>query len=579
MKLEQYKAAYVPQGVRDVPYRWHKPAEKSGFNIGGLIEGIGNGAASLLGAANDSAQKILKMKEKLQDERDETEAKTISMEMQAEQNTFDVTLDEEKDNERLEQMREKYTQKVYQNKTLSGRAQQAMLEGIDRSFSIQKIRIDGSRMKLIDNQHTVQLKSLMQDAIRNGDLEGARGNYDALAAKGIALPAWDVVKSQTVYYNNMAALSEMPSQKLYEENLFATEQLRNGKEIDGMSRSDSLLYAKQTQGVLADRNRNDILLYSDLMRQKKITFAELKDKHGAGELTDSAFETLRREAANADYKTLVLEADAVLTAAAYGEVSEADAAGAMVLLRNEIDEKSKLGLFDTEEAKKFLNAVDRKDLSLLRQEMERVKAVEKSGRESLKWEVYRTEWSSNESERREQRKAIETEILNHPLLSREGKMSLMDTVASRIKDHDNPSSYKHSFVYQNAMARLAGMKGDFTSYAEPARRKLKNLWIAPSAPAAEKNVTVGNYEMMKMKLDDFIRNNPDASPEAVNKFIDETKAFINQQAVQDLVAAWLKVEIPNTGFKTGGLPVGTVKDGWKFKGGDPKDRNNWEKAQ
>lgn len=579
MKLEQYKAAYVPQGVRDVPYRWHKPAEKSGFNIGGLIEGIGNGAASLLGAANDSAQKILKMKEKLQDERDETEAKTISMEMQAEQNTFDVTLDEEKDNERLEQMREKYTQKVYQNKTLSGRAQQAMLEGIDRSFSIQKIRIDGSRMKLIDNQHTVQLKSLMQDAIRNGDLEGARGNYDALAAKGVALPAWDIVKSQTVYYNNMAALSEMPSQKLYEENLFATEQLRNGKEIDGMSRSDSLLYAKQTHAVLADRNRNDILLYGDLMRQKKITFAELKDKHGAGELTDSAFETLRRDAANADYKTLILEADAVLTAAASGEVSEADASSAMVLLRNEIEERNRLGLFDAEEAKKFLNAVDRKDLSLLRQETERIKAVEKSGRESLKWKVYRTEWSSNESERREQRKAIETEILNHPLLSREGKMSLMDIVASRIKDHDNPSSYKHSFVYQNAMARLAGMKGDFTSYAEPARRKLKNLWIAPSAPAAEKDVTVGNYEMMKMKLDDFIRNNPDASPEAVNKFIDETKAFINQQAVQDLVAAWLKVEIPNTGFKTGGLPVGTVKDGWKFKGGDPKDRNNWEKAQ
>ena len=579
MKLEQYKAAYVPQGVRDVPYRWHKPAEKSGFNIGGLIEGIGNGAASLLGAANDSAQKILKMKEKLQDERDETEAKTISMEMQAEQNTFDVTLDEEKDNERLEQMREKYTQKVYQNKTLSGRAQQAMLEGIDRSFSIQKIRIDGSRMKLIDNQHTVQLKSLMQDAIRNGDLEGAQGNYDALAAKGVALPAWDIVKSQTVYYNNMAALSEMPSQKLYEENLFATEQLRSGKEIDGMSRSDSLLYAKQTHAVLADRNRNDILLYGDLMRQKKITFAELKDKHGAGELTDSAFETLRRDAANADYKTLILEADAVLTAAASGEVSEADASSAMVLLRNEIEERNRLGLFDAEEAKKFLNAVDRKDLSLLRQETERIKAVEKSGRESLKWKVYRTEWSSNESERREQRKAIETEILNHPLLSREGKMSLMDIVASRIKDHDNPSSYKHSFVHQNAMARLAGMKGDFTSYAEPARRKLKNLWIAPSAPAAEKDVTVGNYEMMKMKLDDFIRNNPDASPEAVNKFIDETKAFINQQAVQDLVAAWLKVEIPNTGFKTGGLPVGTVKDGWKFKGGDPKDRNNWEKAQ
>ena len=42
------------------------------------------------------------------------------------------------------------------------------------------------------------------------------------------------------------------------------------------------------------------------MRQKKITFAELKDKHGAGELTDSAFETLRRDAANADYKSLVL---------------------------------------------------------------------------------------------------------------------------------------------------------------------------------------------------------------------------------------------------------------------------------
>lgn len=87
--------------------------------------------------------------------------------------------------------------------------------------------------------------------------------------------------------------------------------------------------------------------------------------------------------ANADYKSLVLEADAVLTAAAYGEVSEADAAGAMVLLRNEIEERNRLGLFDAEEAKKFLNAVDRKDLALLRQETERIKAVEKFRTASL----------------------------------------------------------------------------------------------------------------------------------------------------------------------------------------------------
>ena len=525
MKLEQYKAAYVPQGVRDVPYRWHKPAEKSGFNIGGLIEGIGNGAASLLGAANDSAQKILKMKEKLQDERDETEAKTISMEMQAEQNTFDVTLDEEKDNERLEQMREKYTQKVYQNKTLSGRAQQAMLEGIDRSFSIQKIRIDGSRMKLIDNQHTVQLKSLMQDAIRNGDLEGARGNYDALATKGVALPAWDIVKSQTVYYNNMAALSEMPSQKLYEENLFATEQLRNGKEIDGMSRSDSLLYAKQTHAVLADRNRNDILLYGDLMRQKKITFAELKDKHGAGELTDSAFETLRRDAAKEEYNAILGDADSVLFAAAMKEISETDCDGALAIVRANLDRQEELGLFSKEDVKDLKTALDRKDITALKQKEELRKQTARTAGGSLRYEIQTVVWPKDIQARNRLEAELKDRILKNPFLDYGQRGTLSELVDSRRKNAENPA-YRQSEAYRTARSYVKDLvkKGKLTY----------DPWGLFNKESGKEFQQMRGSELLDL-LDEYAEQNPNTEVEEFYGYIDKQVARLNAGEVRKFV--------------------------------------------
>lgn len=520
MKLEQYKAAYVPQsGSLNVPSQvaavstQHVPGPDFG-KIGGAVN-----------KAVDAAGKILDVYNRVQEEKCQIAAYEITSQLSAELRDFQVTADEESDQEKLDLIRDKYFRRVDDVKELSGKGRDLLLRNMENMLAVNDINVKGSRAKLIDNQHTVQLKSLMQDAIRNGDLEGAQGNYDALAAKGVALPAWDIVKSQTVYYNNMEALSEMSSQKLYEENLFATEQLRNGKEIDGMSRSDSLLYAKQTHAVLADRNRNDILLYGDLMRQKKITFAELKDKHGAGELTDSAFETLRRDAAKEEYNAILGDADSVLSAAAMKEISETDCDGALAIVRANLDRQEELGLFSKEDVKDLKTALDRKDITALKQKEELRKQTARTAGGSLRYEIQTVVWPKDIQARNRLEAELKDRILKNPFLDYGQRGTLSELVDSRRKNAENPA-YRQSEAYRTARSYVKELvkKGKLTY----------DPWGLFNEESGKEFQQMRGSELLDL-LDEYAEQNPNTEVEEFYGYIDKQVARLNAGEVRKFV--------------------------------------------
>lgn len=520
MKLEQYKAAYVPQsGSLNVP---SQVAAVSTQNVPGPDFGKIGGAVN---KAVDAAGKILDVYNRVQEEKCQIAAYEITSQLSAELRNFQVTADEESDQEKLDLIRDKYFRRVDDVKELSGKGRDLLLRNMENMLAVNDINVKGSRAKLIDSQHTGLQKSLMQDAIRNGDLEGAQGNYDALAAKGVALPAWDIVKSQTVYYNNMAALSEMPSQKLYEENLFATEQLRSGKEIDGMSRSDSLLYAKQTHAVLADRNRNDILLYGDLMRQKKITFAELKDKHGAGELTDSAFETLRRDAAKEEYNAILGDADSVLSAAAMKEISETDCDGALAIVRANLDRQEELGLFSKEDVKDLKTALDRKDITALKQKEELRKQTARTAGGSLRYEIQTVVWPKDIQARNRLEAELKDRILKNPFLDYGQRGTLSELVDSRRKNAENPA-YRQSEAYRTARSYVKDLvkKGKLTY----------DPWGLFNKESGKEFQQMRGSELLDL-LDEYAEQNPNTEVEEFYGYIDKQVARLNAGEVRKFV--------------------------------------------
>lgn len=138
---------------------------------------------------------------------------------------------------------------------------------------------------------------------------------------------------------------------------------------------------------------------------------------------------------------------------------------------------------------------------------------------------------------------IKAEFLNErdkaENLSDEQRLAVTREIEARFDRKNN--GLKNSFFYQNSMAKLDAMKGTFTSYAVPAERKLSNLGLFKTAPIAGKDVTNANFQMAKIKLNEFLTDNPHATMQDVDSFLDDTRKFINAQAADDLFAAWGRV--------------------------------------
>ena len=141
-----------------------------------------------------------------------------------------------------------------------------------------------------------------------------------------------------------------------------------------------------------------------------------------------------------------------------------------------------------------------------------------------------------------ERKTQYAELRNEILAKYAGQGATAKRLLSQLNETFNAvakpdSSYKNTFLYQNSMEYLKTLENEFYSYATPPEKKWY-LFGAKKGEKASGDVTISNYNMMKIKLDEFIRRNPSASIQDARKFIDDAKKYINAQAVCNLISAW-----------------------------------------
>ena len=149
--------------------------------------------------------------------------------------------------------------------------------------------------------------------------------------------------------------------------------------------------------------------------------------------------------------------------------------------------------------------------------------------DAYEYQLLSFEFSNDPAVRQKQYADMRNEILTRYAGNGPASKKLLTQLNETFKEKIKPdSSYKSTFVYKNAMEILGTMKGDFDCYKKP------GAWSYTS----DETVKASNYEMMKVKLDEFIRVNPSATAEDAKSFIEQSKQFINKQAQQDLLAAW-----------------------------------------
>ena len=91
------------------------------------------------------------------------------------------------------------------------------------------------------------------------------------------------------------------------------------------------------------------------------------------------------------------------------------------------------------------------------------------------------------------------------------------------------NDFRNTFNYLNWKQKIKEEKDKWDSYAEAGD------WFRDS------DTEKANFKMFEVMFDEFMQKNPDATDQEIEMFYNETKKFITNQAVADLVDAWAKV--------------------------------------
>lgn len=426
-----------------------------------------------------------------------------------------------------------------------------MSQGYRKEFEVE---MDGLRTRAL------------QDRVRKGIQAKVTADYELLQAqwKDAALRG-DEAESRRLLDEHRGVLI---SEQEYQQKLLDYERMRDCGAAKRLLESGERglaerLRARNKDGSYAEFPKMDDGYREKLIRAAKsqdeertrqldenllkrftdgdLDYGDVKEAYDRGEVPVKLFASWQRKFRELKSAEIMAEADRNLNALKSRSLDDGDLKMVFEGLWMEVQESVRTGELSKEQGAELEKGLAERDFRRIRNKQEWGK---KSKQDAENRFLVDLRVASDYPDDPVERKAWCREALNRAM-----KVSDDDSFLGKVQSRCNEIlkedvSYRQTPGYRLGMHVLEGYKNAFTSYAEPARRRWYTLGIK-TAGKASPEITKTNYDVVKDKFAQWLKNNPNADEGMMRQWLDDQKKFINEQCVADLLSAY-------AGIKTAG---------------------------
>lgn len=558
MRIEEYKQRVVPEtGKRDVPYAVREADFSAGLSID-PGKRLAEGAVKFGGAVVDAAGKISETLKKIQDEKDYLFTTGLTDELKTQLDTFQITEDSQSDAEKVEAMRKRMMMRIDSDRSISDAARANLTESVERKLQVFGAGLEFRRGEMVHKRNVKESYDRMGTAIQNGDFDAAMTHRAYLEKHLLPVPDAEEVRSKCILNRTVRSMEGAEYLVLYGQELELEEAIRAGTGLNGMNLGDTIAAKKKLKQRQAELSREMDEDFRKRFTDGKLDYANVKAAYDQGSVPVEVFNVWQRKFRELKSAEIINEADRNLNALKNRSLDDGDLKMVFEGLRMEIQESVRTGELSKEQGAELEKGLAERDFRRIRNKLEWGK---KSKQDAENRFLVDLRVASDYPDDPVERKAWCREALNRAM-----KVSDDDSFLGKVQSRCNEIlkedvSYRQTPGYRLGMHVLEGYKNAFTSYAEPARRRWYTLGIK-TAGKASPEITKTNYDVVKDKFAQWLKNNPNADEGMMRQWLDDQKKFINEQCVADLLSAY-------AGIKTAGPE--------KVERGFKKVKNNIER--
>lgn len=584
MRIEEYKQQVVPEtGKRDVPYAVREADFSAGLSID-PGKTLAEGAAKFGGAVVDAAGKISETLKKIQDEKDYLFTTGLTDELKTQMDTFQITEDSQADAEKVEAMRKRMMMRIDSDRSISDAARANLTESVERKLQVFGAGLEFRRGEMVHKRNVKESYDRMGTAIQNGDFDAAMTHRAYLEKHVLPVPDAEEVRSKCILNRTVRSMEGAEYLVLYGQELELEEAIRAGTGLNGMNLGDTIAAKKKLKQRQAELSREMDEDFRKRFTDGKLDYANVKAAYDQGSVPVEVFNVWQRKFRELKSAEIMAEADRNLNVLKSRSLDDGDLKMIFEGLRMEVQECVRTGELSANQGAELEKGLADRDFRRIRNKQEWGK---KSKQDAENRFLVDLRVASDYPDDPVERKAWCREALNRAM-----KVSDDDGFLGKVQSRCNEIlkedvSYRQTPGYRLGMHVLEGYKNAFTSYAEPARRRWYTLGIK-TAGKASPEITKTNYDVVKDKFAQWLKNNPNADEGMMRQWLDDQKKFINEQCVADLLSAYAEIkterfgeigEIADKQDRSQEVKIGTIVGRYRFKGGDAGKAKNWERVE
>lgn len=538
MRIEEYKQRVVPEtGKRDVPYAVREADFSAGLSID-PGKRLAEGAVKFGGAVVDAAGKISETLKKIQDEKDYLFTTGLTDELKTQLDTFQITEDSQSDAEKVEAMRKRMMMRIDSDRSISDAARANLTESVERKLQIFGAGLEFRRGEMVHKRNVKESYDRMGTAIQNGDFDAAMTHRAYLEKHLLPVPDAEEVRSKCILNRTVRSMEGAEYLVLYGQELELEEAIRAGTGLNGMNLGDTIAAKKKLKQRQAELSREMDEDFRKRFTDGKLDYANVKAAYDQGSVPVEVFNVWQRKFRELKSAEIINEADRNLNALKNRSLDDGELKMVFEGLRMEVQESVRTGELSKEQGAELEKGLAERDFRRIRNKLEWGK---KSKQDAENRFLVDLRVASDYPDDPVERKAWCREALNRAM-----KVSDDDSFLGKVQSRCNEIlkedvSYRQTPGYRLGMHVLEGYKDAFTSYAEPARRHWYTLGIR-TAGEASPEITKTNYDVVKDKFAQWLKNNPNADEGMMRQWLDDQKKFINEQCVADLLSAYAKIK-------------------------------------